>query len=242
MHDYLTEMTDILHANGGTLDKFIGDAIVGMFGAPFPFEGHAYSGCRAALLMQKRQIELREKWRQEGDWPEIVYEMKTRIGLNSGPAIIGNMGSRRRFNYTMMGDTVNLAARSESGAKSYGVYTMITGETKAKAEQHKDDIAFRFLDKIVVKGRSLPAEVYELVGFKDELSDQNKECLAFFQQGIERYLAQDWDSAKALFQNSATREVHKDANPSLIMIKRCDALKAEPPPADWDGVFVMKSK
>lgn len=242
MNDYLTEMTDILHDNGGTLDKFIGDAIVGMFGAPLPFQGHAYHACCAALLMQKRQLELREKWRQEGDWPEIVYEMKTRIGLNSGEAIIGNMGSRRRFNYTMMGDTVNLAARSESGAKSYGVYTMITGETKSMAEQHKDDLAFRFLDKIVVKGRSQPAEVYELVGFKAELSADTKECLTLFQQGIECYLAQEWDSAKELFQRSARLETHSDANPSLILLKRCDAMQADPPGADWDGVFVMKTK
>lgn len=242
MNDYLTEMTDILHDNGGTLDKFIGDAIVGMFGAPLPFEAHAYHGCRAAILMQKRQIELQEKWRQEGNWPEIVYEMKTRIGLNSGAAIIGNMGSRRRFNYTMMGDTVNLAARTESGAKSYGVYTMITGETKALAEQHKDDLAFRFLDKIVVKGRSLPVDVYELVGFKDELSHDTKECLAIFQRGIERYLDQDWDAAKALFEQSATLEIHRVDNPSLILQKRCDAMKSNPPGANWDGVFIMKSK
>ena len=242
MNDYLSEMTDILQDNGGCLDKFIGDAIVGMFGAPVPLEAHAHSGCRAALLIQKRQIELREKWRKEGDWPEIVYEMKTRIGLNSGPAIVGNMGSRRRQNYTMMGDTVNLAARSESGAKSYGVFTMITGETKTLAEQHKDDIAFRFLDKIVVKGRTLPAEVYEVVGFKSELSAQTQECLTVFQQGIERYLAQDWDGAKVLFERSAKLEIHQDDNPSLVLLKRCDALKAAPPAADWDGVYVMKSK
>ncbi len=242
MNDYLSEMADILQDNGGCLDKFIGDAIVGMFNAPLSIVGHAHSACCAALLVQKRQLELREKWRKEGDWPEIVYEMKTRIGLNSGPAIVGLMGSSRRKNYTMMGDTVNLAARSESGAKSYGVYTMITGETKSLAEQHKDDIAFRYLDKIVVKGRTLPAEVYEVVGFKNELSAQTIECLSLFQQGIERYLAQDWDGAKTLFQSSAKLEIHQDDNPSLIMLKRCDALKASPPPADWDGVYVMKSK
>ncbi|OYW30778.1 MAG: hypothetical protein B7Z47_03120 [Chthoniobacter sp. 12-60-6] len=242
MNDYLSEMTDILHDNGGTLDKFIGDAIVGMFGAPLPFEGHAYSGCRAALLMQKRQIELREKWRNEGIWPDIVHEMQTRIGLNSGLAIIGNMGSRRRFNYTMMGDTVNLAARSESGAKSYGVYIMVTGETKALAEKHQDDIAFRYLDRIIVKGRSVPAEMYEIVGFKSELSPQTQECLVLFEQGIAAYLAQDWDVAKVFFERSDTLEIHQDANPSKVMLKRCDDMKLNPPPADWDGVYVMKTK
>lgn len=242
MNDYLSEMTDILHDNGGTLDKFIGDAIVGMFGAPLAFDGHAYHACRAALLIQKRQLELREKWRKEGGWPDIVFEMQTRIGLNSGQAIIGNMGSRRRFNYTMMGDTVNLAARSESGAKSYGVYTMITSETKTLAQGFKDDITFRFLDRIVVKGRSKPVEMYELVGFDNEITPETLECLSLHKRGMERYLAQDWDGAKALFERSAKREIHQDANPSLVMLKRCDALKAEPPPQDWDGVYVMKTK
>jgi len=242
MNDYLSEMADILQDNGGTLDKFIGDAIVGMFGAPLPFEGHAYHACRAALLIQKRQIELREKWRKEGDWPDIVYEMKTRIGLNSGLAIIGNMGSRRRLNYTMMGDTVNLAARSESGAKSYGVYTMITGETKALAQSFKDDITYRFLDKIIVKGRSTPVEMYELVGFTSDVPAHNKEGLATYQRGIDSYLAQDWDGAKAWFLESAKLEKYQDSNPSLIMLERCDDMKKDPPGADWDGVYVMKTK
>jgi adenylate cyclase len=242
MNDYLTEMTDILHDNGGTLDKFIGDAIVGMFGAPLYFQGHAYHACRAALLIQKRQVELREKWRQEGGWPDIVYEMKTRIGLNSGQAIIGNMGSRRRFNYTMMGDTVNLAARSESGAKSYGVYTMITGETKTLSQAFKDDITFRFLDKIIVKGRSTPVEMYELVGFDNELSKETHECISRYQRGMERYFLQDWEGAKELFHAAAAREIHEEANPSLVMLKRCEELKSHPPPADWDGVYVMKTK
>ncbi|WP_395745764.1 CHASE2 domain-containing protein [Prosthecobacter sp.] len=242
MNDYLSEMTDILHDNGGTLDKFIGDAIVGMFGAPLPFEGHAYYGCRAALLMQKRQLELREKWRKEGGWPGIVFEMQTRIGLNSGPAIVGNMGSRRRFNYTMMGDNVNLAARSESGAKSYGVFIMTTGETKALAEKHKTDIAFRFMERTVVKGRSIPAEMYEVVGFKDELSMKTKECLALFQQGIDAYLAQKWDEARDLFERSDRLEIHEYFNPSKLLLERCAAMKENPPGPDWDGVYVMKTK
>jgi len=242
MNDYLTEMTDILHDNGGTLDKFIGDAIVGMFGAPLYFKGHAYHACRAALLMQQRQLELREKWRKEGGWPEIVFDMQTRIGLNSGQAIIGNMGSRRRFNYTMMGDTVNLAARSESGAKSYGVYTMITSETKTLAQAHQDDITFRFLDRIIVKGRSKPVEMYELVGFNIAISPATQECLSIYQRGMECYLAQDWDQAKSHFENSAQHETHQDANPSLVLLQRCEVMKNNPPPPDWDGVFVMKTK
>ncbi|WP_395736550.1 CHASE2 domain-containing protein [Prosthecobacter sp.] len=242
MNDYLTNMTDILLANGALVDKYIGDAIVAMFGAPRSMKGHAYFGCRAALLIQQRQLELREKWRKEPGWPGIVFEMQTRIGLNSGMAVVGNMGSTQRFSYTMMGDTVNLAARSESGAKSYGVFIMTTGETKALSEQHKDDIAFRFMERTVVKGRGTPAEMYEVVGFKDELSMKTKECLSLFQQGIDAYLAQKWDEATALFQRSDKLEIHSDFNPSKLLLERCEYMKAHPPGADWDGVHVMKTK
>ncbi|WP_395753433.1 CHASE2 domain-containing protein [Prosthecobacter sp.] len=242
MNDYLTSMTDILLANGALVDKYIGDAIVAMFNAPISLKGHAYFGCRSALLIQKRQLELREKWRKESGWPDIVFEMQTRIGLNSGPAVVGNMGSSQRFSYTMMGDTVNLAARSESGAKSYGVFIMTTGETKALAEQHKDDIAFRFMERTVVKGRSTPAEMYEVVDFKSELSMKTKECLSLFQQGIDAYLAQKWDEAREFFERSDKLEIHSYYNPSKLLLERCAAMKEQPPGPDWDGVYVMKTK
>jgi adenylate cyclase len=249
MIDYLTAMTDILVYRGGTLDKYIGDAIVGMFGAPLHFPDHAYRACAATIEMQIRQGELREKWRSEGDWPEIVYQMQTRIGLNTGPAVIGNMGSPRRFNYTMMGDTVNLAARCESGAKSYGVYTMVSGETRAAARKEKDDIAFRYLDKIVVKGRTQPVEMYEVMGFTVDLTPEAVGCIEIYSAGIEKYLARDWDGAVSAFEKSSRLEPFQPGflpgvhdNPSLVMIARCAEMKADPPSADWDGRYVMKSK
>ncbi len=249
MIDYLTAMTDILVYRGGTLDKYIGDAIVGMFGAPLHFPDHAYRACSATIEMQRRQGELREKWRAEGGWPEIVYQMQTRIGLNTGPAVIGNMGSPRRFNYTMMGDTVNLAARCESGAKSYGVYTMVTGETRAGAREAKDDITFRYLDKIVVKGRTRPAEIFEVLGFSDDLPQATRDCIAIYEEGIASYLARDWDRARASFDRSAALEPHQpgilagcDTNPSLVMQERSVSMKLNPPAEDWDGRYVMTSK
>jgi adenylate cyclase len=175
--------------------------------------------------------------------------MRTRIGLNTGPAVIGNMGSPRRFNYTMMGDSVNLAARCESGAKSYGVYTMVTGETRTAAMAAKDDIAFRYLDKTVVKGRTQPVEMYEVMGFTADLSAESAGCIEIYSTGIERYLARDWDGAASAFSRSASLEpfrpglqpgVHE--NPSLVMIGRCVEMKAAPPGDDWDGRHVMKTK
>ena len=253
MNEYLTEMTNILQAERGTLDKYIGDAIVAMYGAPIPMEDHAYQSVRTAILMQQKQIELREKWvPEEKKWGKchgLVTQMQTRIGCNTGTATVGNMGALDRFNYTMMGDMVNLAARCESGAKAYGAYIMITEETKVASEQTRDDIAFRYLDKIVVKGRSQPVAMYEPTGFMRELTQETQDCLDCFRQGIEKYLIQDWDGALNMFEKSKALEPNKPGetpgvkdNPSMILIDRCKIMKENPPGDDWDGVYVMTSK
>ena len=250
MNEYLTAMTNILQDERGTLDKYIGDAIVAMYGAPIPMDDHAYQSVRTAILMQQKQIELREKWKSEGDkWPDIVARMQTRIGCNTGTATVGNMGALDRFNYTMMGDMVNLAARCESGAKAYGAYIMITEETKVAAETTRDDIAYRYLDKIVVKGRTQPVAMYEPTGFMAELTQETQDCLDCFRQGIDRYLVQDWDGALKLFEKAKEMEPNKPGvtpgvvdNPSMILIDRCQVMKDNPPGDDWDGVYVMTTK
>ena len=250
MNEYLTAMTNILQEERGTLDKYIGDAIVAMYGAPIPMDDHAYQSVRTALLMQVRQSELREKWASEGDkWPDIVRKMQTRIGCNTGTATVGNMGALDRFNYTMMGDMVNLAARCESGAKAYGAYIMITEETKDASIATKDDIAYRYLDKIVVKGRTQPVAMYEPTGFMADLGQETQDCLDCFQQGIDKYLLQDWDGAMEMFEKAKELEPNKPGitpgvkdNPSMMLIERCMAMKWNPPGDDWDGVFVMTSK
>lgn len=251
MNEYLTVCTDIVQEEKGTLDKYIGDAVVAIYGAPLPVPDHAYRACLATIRVQKGIDELRKKWRSEGNkWPPIVHYLRARLGLNTGTAIIGNMGSRSRFSYTMMGDNVNLAARMESGAKSLGVYTMITEATKLECEKHGGDkIVFRFLDKIVVKGRTLPVPVYEVMGLSTEINQQTSDCLGIHAQAIERYLLQDWDGALQLFAKSATLEPYQpskahyiESNPSLIMTARCHYFKKHPPAPNWDGVFTMKEK
>lgn len=251
MNEYLTACTDLVQEEKGTLDKYIGDAVVAIFGAPVPVPDHAYRACVATQRVQLRIEELRQKWRSEADkWPAVVHVLRARLGLNTGSAIIGNMGSRTRFSYTMMGDNVNLAARMESGAKSLGVYTMVTEATKLECEKHGGDhIVFRFLDKIVVKGRSQPVPVFEIVGLKENVSQQARDCLSVYAQGLARYLAQDWDGALQLFTKSSTLEFNQpskaqaiESNPSLILIQRCHYMKAHPPGANWDGVYVMKEK
>lgn len=250
MNEYLSAMTDILMEEGCYVDKYIGDAIVGIFNSPVELENHALKACVATQLLHKRLAELRMKWASEGDkWPPFVSRMQMRIGTNTGHATVGNMGSEKRFNYTMMGDMVNLAARCESGAKSYGVYTMVTGETMRSAEAGGDDCVFRFLDKIIVKGRSEPAEMYEVVCLRKDLDAETQKCIELYAEGIEHYRNQRWTPALDCFEKSAELETNRPernpdspTTPSLVMIDRTRYLMANPPGADWNGVYVMKSK
>ncbi|MBC8467688.1 MAG: adenylate/guanylate cyclase domain-containing protein, partial [Candidatus Marinimicrobia bacterium] len=169
MNEYLTVMSKVILDNEGTLDKYIGDAIVAFYGAPVSVNDHEKKSCKTALAMQDALDELRNKWKSEADWPEIVYSMQHRIGLNCGKMVTGNMGSEMRMNYTMMGDTVNLAARLESSAKQYGVYNFV-GENIY--EKTKDEYMFRLLDFVQVKGKNIPVKVYELISSKDD-ADNN---------------------------------------------------------------------
>ena len=251
LNEYLTACTDIVQEEGGTLDKYIGDAVVAMFGAPIALPDHAFRACLAALRVQQRLDELRVKWDGEGErWPEGVRKMRSRIGLNTGPAIIGNMGSRTRFNYTMTGDNVNLAARMESGAKSWGVYAMTTEATKLACEKHgADRILFRPLGRIVVKGRTQAVPLYEIFGLKELVTPAMRECLGLFEQGMAKYYVRDWDGALALFAQSRELEPNVpgrapgvSSNPSLVYLDLTAKLKQSPPRPEWNGVFVMADK
>lgn len=250
LNEYLTACTDIVQAGGGSLDKYIGDAVVAMYGAPIEVPDHAHRACVASQRVQHRIAELREKWRSEGDkWPALVHRLRTRIGLNTGVCMIGNMGSRTRFNYTMMGDNVNLAARMESGAKSWGVYTMCTEATKVACERHGDNVVFRSLGRIVVKGRTQVVPIHEIVGLKGEVTDSARECIGVFERALERFYARDWAGARALFERCRTLEPNQPApdhgittNPSLVYLEVLADFARIPPPADWDGTYVMKEK
>jgi len=240
LNEYLSAMTNILNDRGGTLDKYIGDAIVSFFGAPVYMEDHAYQACVSSQLMHQELTRLREKWQKDG-WPESVVNLQHRIGMNTGNMVTGNMGSNRRFNYTIMGDNVNLAARCETAAKQYGVLTMVTETTKTEAEKYGNECRFRLLDNIVVKGKTQPVKVYEIIGLADNITKQTLECTYLYEEGLQLYFNQEWDAALKKFQASLKLERYQK-NPSGIFIDRTRKMKEKPPKENWDGVFVMESK
>ena len=243
LNEYLTVMTDTLMAHLGTLDKYEGDAIIAFFGAPMPMEDHAHQACFTALDMQDKLGDLRKKWVSEGDkWPQIVHEMRMRIGVNTGLIVTGNMGSAMRMNYTMMGDTVNLAARLESAAKQYGVYSMLSQYTY---EIVKDKFECRQLDKITVVGKSEPVIIYELMAEKGKLAPDSVTMIELYGQGLTAFYAQQWDKAIEILTQSDKLEPHRGyskTTPSQKIISYCNEFKATPPPADWDGVIKLTDK
>ncbi len=252
LNEYLTEMTDTLLENKGTLDKYEGDAIIAFFGAPMPLENHAQSACYSAVKMQRKLKELRKKWAGEGNkWPKVVHDMHMRIGINSGDIVTGNMGSTMRKNYTMMGDAVNLAARLESAAKQYGAYIQISEDTQQHLEEGR--FIYRSLDTVRVVGKSQPVKTFELIekaGCENEA--QLNELVQLWEQARERYLAMDWDKAIELFTKCLDLEPHhpdrdpgSKTTPSHVYIKRCENYKVNPPVApgqEWDGVYTATEK
>ena len=243
LNSYLTDMTTILLENQGTLDKYIGDAIVAFFGAPMPVKDHQYWACATALKMQAQLHPLRQKWEDEGDrWPEEVCTLQNRIGIHTGTMVTGNMGSTHRMNYTMMGDTVNIAARLEASAKQYGIYIQVNESTYESA---KDKFDWRFLDYVRVKGKQLPVKVYELIAEKGKMKDIDKEAVNAFTHAQELYFNQDWGKAIKAFTDAKELEdmfPGRSENPSNIYLQRCHQLKENPPEKDWDGVWVLTKK
>ena len=243
LNDYLTEMTDILMENKGTLDKYIGDAIVAFYGAPAPVDDHEYWACITAIKMQESLDELRLKWQSQGDrWPEIVHHMQNRIGINTGPMVTGNMGSTMRMNYTMMGDTVNLAARLEASAKQYGVYIQVAEETYKVC---KDKFIWRDLDYVVVMGKTEPAQVFELISEAGNMPSGYDKLLPAYHEALKLYRSQDWEKAIEAFKASDELEdmfPGRKTNPSRIYIPRCEHYRDNTPGDDWDGSWALTKK
>jgi len=218
---YLTPMTELVLASGGTLDKYIGDAIMAVWGAPVDMADHAAKACEVALRMQERLAELNRAWKVEGKQTIAIG-----IGLNTGPMAVGNMGSTARFEYTVLGDNVNLGSRLEALTKEYGVGILV-GEATAKAAT---GFAFREVDVVRVKGRATAAPVYELCGRAGHTIAPG------WADAMALYRKRDFGAARRAFDELA------DDPAARVMAKRCEILIADPPPEDWDGVYEQRSK
>lgn len=228
LNDYLSEMTDIILAHGGTLDKYEGDAIIAFWNAPLNQPDHAVRACNAALECQKRLEELRPIFAEKSGHP-----LSMRIGVNSGPAVVGNMGSRSRFDYTAMGDTINMASRLEGACKHYSV-PILVGETTFRMAE--DFIAAREVDLIRVVGKNKPERVYQVLGKMSVFSEEEKGVVASFHRALGFYRKRDWDKASRLFSKI------KDDKLSAVYVARIEQFKKNPPPEDWSGVFDLKQK
>ena len=226
LNDYLSEMTDLIHAEGGTIDKYEGDAIVAFWNAPLDVPEHAVRAVRAALRCQAGLAAMQPKIKQH-----IGQDLRMRIGIHTGPAVVGNMGSYTRFDYTVIGDSVNLASRLEGANKQFGTYTMISG---ASRELLRDQFAARELARLNVVGRSQPVAVYEPM-FREEY-ERRKDILETFQRGLSLFYNGEFESALKAF--TSIEDVDPPAAPYAV---KCRVFINDPP-SDWRGVWVMETK
>ena len=238
LNEYFEAMTGIILQEGGTLDKYEGDAIMAFFGAPMALQDHAIKACEAALKMRTILQELKQKWKNAPLLPggEPKPEIDFRCGINSGDVIVGNLGSKERFNYTVIGDSVNLASRLEGANKKYGTRIMISEFTH---EQVKDRFITRELDLLRVVGKNEPVKVYELLGQKG-LEPEVSNLLQQYDDGIRLYNARKFAEALTKFE-LILKEFPLDG-PSKVYKQRCEILRDFPPKPDWDGVFEMDRK
>lgn len=233
LNEYLSSMTNLVFINKGTLDKYIGDAVMAFWGAPIPIENHAYLACSTALQMQAELVKLRKKWETEGE-----TLIKVRMGINTGNMVVGNVGGKERFDYTVMGDNVNLASRLEGANKEYSTLIMISESTYDEIKEH---FLCRELDLIIVKGKSKPIKVYELISYIEQPQSENMlESLNEYNLGLDCYKNRNFLGALKYFSSSLI--LNPSDAPSKVYLERCELFLDSPPAENWDGVFTLTRK
>lgn len=231
LSEYFTPMSDIVMGEDGLVDKYIGDAVVAIFGAPLEQTTHAAHACRSALAMIKSLDALNDDWKRRG-----LPEVRIGVGVNTGIAAVGNMGGKKRFNYTAVGDAMNLASRLETLTKEFHASILVGSRTRELAG---DEFVFRELDQVQVVGRGKTERIYELLGLAGAASLATAD-IAAFEEALAAYRARDWASAESLFAKLVA--AHPSDGPAAAFLDRVRTLKASPPPPDWDGVYRQHSK
>lgn len=232
LNEYLTKMTDIVFKYDGLLDKYMGDAIMAIWGAPLDQSDHPLRACYTALEMVEELRLLQQRWATEG-----MPRMNIGIGINAGPMVVGNMGSERRFDYTVMGDSVNLGSRLEGLNKLYGTNIIISEMTY---ERVREEILGRELDLVRVKGKDQPVKIYELLSRRAKTLPEQKALAEEFQAALGEYRNRNWETARKIFQSILER--YPEDGPARLYVERCQTLEKTPPPEDWDGVYTMTTK
>lgn len=230
--EYMAVMTEVIASCNGTLDKYIGDSLMAFWGAPQYQDAHAYQACLAAVRCQEAIKVLHRQWTAAG---KPLFSQ--RIGISTGGIIVGNMGSEKRMNYTVLGDDVNLASRLESLNKFYGTDIIISGRTFYKAEEL---LVTRPLDRVAVKGKAIGLLVYELIGVRGEVPESLVHSAKVYAAALEAYFKRDWDEAEKGFQTFLNDR--PDDLASTRLLERIALFRQEPPPADWTGIFAMTEK
>ena len=232
LNEYFSLMTSSIFAHGGTLDKFIGDAVMAIFGAPLDLPGHPLNGCLSARSMISNLNKLNIKWESEGKNP-----IKIGIGLHTGKVKVGNFGSHERFDYTVIGENVNLASRLEGLTKPYGVDIIISDATYKNVE---DKMLCRQLDRVMVKGSNKPLEIFELIGVKNDLSEKIMAKVQDYQKCLKLYYSRQWEEAQRNFVCFLDR--FPNDRPAQIFLERAKIFRKYPPKGDWDGLFSHTTK
>lgn len=232
LNQYLTKMTDLIMDYSGVVDKYIGDAIMAFWGAPIEEEDHAILACQTALKMKSVVRKNHKKWKTDFD-----VALNIGIGINTDDVIVGNMGSEKRFDYTVIGDGVNLASRLEGITKYYGVPIVVSGSTQKMA---KRDFVFRYLDKVAVKGKAEGVEIYELIAKKETCKQEALEMCSRFQKCVEEYQNRRWQ--KCIDALNDYSKLYPFDEPAKLLLKRCEKFLIFPPDENWDGAYVLESK
>ena len=234
LNRYLTTMSDIILDQRGTIDKYEGDAIIAFFGAPVSLEEHAAHACRSAILMKKAEEALNRALQGTKYGAQNLH---TRIGINTGEMVVGNMGTDRKMNYTIMGNSVNLAARLEGVNKRYNTWILISEDVRQSAG---DEFVYRRLDRVRVVGISTPVQLFTIVDEKQLVNEKSYDMLEEYHKGLDLFLERNWKDALKHFHGA--EEIAPDDQVSRLYIERCNSYMDNEPEESWDGVYNLSEK
>jgi len=234
LNKYLGAMSDVILAEKGTIDKYEGDAIIAFFGAPLELKDHALHACLSAITMKKLEKELNKTIIDQNLSP---LPLLTRIGINTGDMVAGNMGTANKMNYTIMGNAVNLAARLEGVNKQYGTWILASEKTVLETG---DSLFYRKLDRVRVVGINEPVRLCELIDTAEYAADQQKQLVRIFHEALDAFEKRDWKQAAKGFKEALL--LNDEDEPSKIYITRCNNFVKKPPEDLWDGVYNLSSK